>query len=73
MEEKQECVVKFQSKERKITMYFSEDENGLEMQMTMDPEETDQEPDLALKLASVFLQVLNTDESNEPEKPIIYS
>jgi hypothetical protein len=39
----------------------------------MDPEETDQEPDLALKLASIFLQVLNTDEPNEPEKPIIYS
>jgi hypothetical protein len=73
MEEKQECVVKFQSKERKITMYFSEDGDGLEMQMTMDPEETDQEPDLALKLASIFLQVLNTDEPNEPEKPIIYS
>ena len=34
----------------------------------------DEEPDLALKLASVFLQVLNTDDvNNEPEKPIIYS
>ena len=64
----EECVVKFQTKDRKITMYFTEDDNGLEMQMTMDPEGMDVEPDLALKLASIFMQVLQGDSSNdEPE------
>lgn len=64
----EECVVKFQTKDRKITMYFTEDEDGLEMQMTMDPEGMDVEPDLALKLASIFMQVLQGDSSNdEPE------
>lgn len=64
----EECVVKFQTKDRKITMYFTEDESGLEMQMTMDPEGMDVEPDLALKLASIFMQVLQGDSSNdEPE------
>lgn len=49
-------------------MYFTEDEDGLEMQMTMDPEGMDVEPDLALKLASIFMQVLQGDSSNdEPE------
>ena len=68
----EECVVKFQTQNRKITMYFTEDEQGLNMQMTMDPEGQDQEPDLALKLASIFLQVLQGDESNE-EPTIITS
>jgi len=64
----EECVVKFQTKDRKITMYFTEDENGLEIQMAMDPEGMDVEPDLALKLASIFMQVLQGDSSNdEPE------
>lgn len=60
----EECVVKFQNQNRKITMYFTEDEEGLNLQMAMDPEETDQEPDLALKLASIFLQVIQGDASN---------
>ena len=64
----EECVVKFQTQNRKITMYFTEDEQGLNMQMAMDPEDGDQEPDLALKLASIFLQVLQGDESkDEPQ------
>jgi len=68
----EECVVKFQTQNRKITMYFTEDEEGLSLQMAMDPEETDQEPDLALKLASIFLQVIQGDASeNENEEGII--
>lgn len=64
----EECVVKFQTKDRKITMYFTEDGEGLNMQMTMDPEGTDAEPDLALKLASIFVQVLQGDNSeDEPQ------
>ena len=64
----EECVVKFQTQNRKITMYFTEDEEGLNMQMAMDPENGDTEPDLALKLASIFLQVLQGDESkDEPQ------
>lgn len=68
----EECVVKFQTQNRKITMYFTEDEEGLNLQMAMDPEETDEEPDLALKLASIFLQVIQGDASeNENEEGII--
>ena len=68
----EECVVKFQTQNRKITMYFTEDEEGLSLQMAMDPEETDEEPDLALKLASIFLQVIQGDASeNENEEGII--
>ncbi len=68
----EECVVKFQTQNRKITMYFTEDEEGLNLQMAMDPEETDQEPDLALKLASIFLQVIQGDvPENENEQGII--
>ena len=64
----EECVVKFQTKDRKITMYFTEDSEGLNMQMTMDPQDTDVEPDLALKLASIFMQVLQGDTSeDEPQ------
>ena len=64
----EECVVKFQTQNRKITMYFTQDEEGLNMQMAMDPQESDEEPDLALKLASIFLQVLQGDDSeNETE------
>lgn len=72
MEVKEECVVKFQTQNRKITMYFTEDEKGLNMQMAMDPEDQDAEPDLALKLASIFLQVLQGDTS-ENESQIITS
>lgn len=53
-------------------MYFTEDEKGLNMQMAMDPEDQDAEPDLALKLASIFLQVLQGDTS-ENESQIITS
>ena len=64
----EECVVKFQNQNRKITMYFTEDEQGLSMQMAIDPEESDKEPDLAMKLASMFVQVLQGDsQENEPE------
>ena len=53
-------------------MYFTEDEEGLNLQMAMDPEETDEEPDLALKLASIFLQVIQGDvPENENEEGII--
>ena len=69
----EECVVKFQTQNRKITMYFTEDENGLNMQMAMDPEGQDMEPDLALKLASIFLQVLQGDDNSENETEIITS
>lgn len=65
-----ECVVKFETKERKVTMYFTEDSEGLNMQMTITPENTDAEPDLALKLASIFLQVLNPDNSDDESKII---
>ena len=64
----EECVVKFQTQNRKITMYFTEDEEGLNLQMAMDPEETDEEPDLALKLASIFLQVIQGDSPENQDE-----
>lgn len=71
MQQNEECVVKFQTRETKITMYFTEDEEGLSMQMAIDPEESDKEPDLAMKLASMFVQVLQGDSSQENEPEII--
>ena len=64
----EECVVKFQTQNRKITMYFTEDEEGLNLQMAMDPEETDEEPDLALKLASIFLQAIQGDSPENQDE-----
>ena len=70
---KQECVVSFKSENRRISMYFTEENGDLDMQMTMDPELKDgEEPDLPLLLAGAFMTALNIDK-NENESQIITS
>ena len=69
-----EVVVKFQSAVRKITMYFTEQpDGGLDMQMAMDPEFTeDEEPDLCMLLASTLMNALNTDVVEDDSNPKVY-
>lgn len=68
-----EVVVKFQSSSRKITMYFTENDGGLDMQMAVDPEFTDdEEPDLCMLLASTLMNALNTDVTEDDSNPKVY-
>ena len=72
-----EVVVKFQSPIRKITMYFTDCDGGLDMQMAMDPEfdpESNEDPDLCMLLASTLMSALNTDvEKNiDDSNPKVY-
>lgn len=61
-----EVVVKFQSAARKITMYFTENDGGLDMQMAVDPEfDENEEPDLCMLLASTLMNALNTDVEDD--------
>ena len=67
-----EVVVKFQSAGRKITMYFTENDGGLDMQMAMDPEmNEDEQPDLCMLLASTLMSALNA-ENTEDANPKVY-
>lgn len=67
-----EVVVKFQSAGRKITMYFEQKEDGLDMSMAMDPEMTEgEEPDLCMLLASTLLNTLQSD-NKEDDSPKVY-
>ena len=56
-------------------MYFTEDNDGLDMQMTVDPEfKEGEEPDLPMLLASAFLNSIQKKEDNDEQpKNIIYS
>lgn len=73
-----EVVVKFQSPIRKITMYFTEDQDhGLNMNMAMDPEfdpeNKDEEPDLCMLLASTLMNALNASSDVEDDSnPKVY-
>lgn len=61
-----EVVVKFQSPLRKITMYFEQKEDGLDMSMAMDPEmKEDEEPDLCMLLASTLLSTLQAENKED--------
>lgn len=70
----EECVVTFKTKNRVIAQYYTENENGLDLQMSIDPElKDDEEPDLALLLASTLIQSLQSTEVNEDESnPKVY-
>lgn len=62
-----ECVVTFKTKGRVIAQYYTENEDGLDLQMSVDPEFTDnEEPDLAMLLASTLMEALRA--TSEPEK-----
>ena len=70
MNKNNECVVKFQSDSRKITMYFEEKEDGLDLQMAMDPEfAPNEEPDLPMLLASTLMQALKETEDESTKNP----
>lgn len=69
-----ETLVTFNNGERKICMYFTEEEGGLNMHMTMEPEFKDgEEPDLPMLLASTFMNALNTEIKDETNPKIIAS
>ena len=65
-----ETVVTFKNKDRVIAMYFTQDEKGnLDMQMNVSKElDPDEDPDLAMLLASTFLNALHP--KTEDDKPI---
>lgn len=69
---KKECVVNFKNGTRVVSMYFTEEDGNLDMQMSISPELVDsEEPDLPMLLASIFMQALHTDENKNEESPII--
>lgn len=72
-----QCVVSFNTGERRITMYFTEQEDGLDMQMTVEPEfKEGEDPDLAMLLASTLLNAIQNPEKedNDEQSPnIIYN
>ena len=77
--EKQEVVVSFKTEKRQITMYFTDNDGELDMNMVITPELKENEPqDLQLSLVSLFMQMLqtNTEENkdeNESETQIIFN
>ena len=68
-----EVVVKFQSALRKVTLYFEQNGDGLDMSMVMDPEfdPEKEEPDLVMLLASTLMNALQT-ENKEDDSPKVY-
>lgn len=67
-----ETVVTFNNGTRKVSMYFTEDGDNLDMQMVITPEFKDgDEPDLPMMLASTFLEALNVKKEDESEPTII--
>mgnify|MGYP007133793861 CR=1 FL=1 len=69
-----ETVVTFNNGTRKISMYFTETNGDLNMQMAMDPEvQEGEEPDLPMLLASTFMNALNAERKDEIEPKIIAS
>ena len=67
-----QCVCTFNAGNRKISMYFTEDEEGLDMQMTVTPEFKDgDEPDLPMLLASALLNAIQKKEDYNDEQPKI--
>ena len=68
-----EVVVKFQNSSRRITMYFTENGEGLDMQMSVEPEFTeDEEPDLCMLLASTLMNALQTENIEDDVNPKVY-
>jgi hypothetical protein len=68
-----ETVVTFNNGTRKISMYFTEKDGDLNMQMAMDPEfKEGEEPDLPMLLASTFMTALNSGKKDEVEHTVIY-
>lgn len=69
-----ETIVTFNNGSRKISMYFTELNGDLSMQMSMEPEFNEgEEPDLPMLLASTFMNALNTQKEDESESKTIVS
>lgn len=69
-----ETVVTFNNGSRKISMYFTELNGDLSMQMSMEPEFNEgEEPDLPMLLASTFMNALNAQKEDESESKTIVS
>lgn len=69
-----ETIVTFNNGSRKISMYFTEQNGDLSMQMSMEPEFNEgEEPDLPMLLASTFMNALNAQKEDESESKTIVS
>ncbi len=69
-----ETIVTFNNGSRKISMYFTEENGDLSMQMSMEPEFNEgEEPDLPMLLASTFMNALNAQKEDESESKTIVS
>lgn len=69
-----ETIVTFNNGSRKISMYFTETNGDLSMQMSMEPEFNEgEEPDLPMLLASTFMNALNAQKEDESESKTIVS
>lgn len=67
-----ETIVTFNNGSRKISMYFTETNGDLSMQMSMEPEFNEgEEPDLPMLLASTFMNALNVQKEDESESKTI--
>lgn len=66
-----ETVVTFNNGSRKISMYFSDNDGNLDMQMSVEPELKDgEEPDLPMLLASMFLNSIQKEDDQNESKII---
>ena len=66
-----ETVVTFNNGSRKISMYFSDNDGNLDMQMSVEPELRDgEEPDLPMLLASTFLNSIQKEDDQNESKII---
>lgn len=64
-----ETIVTFNNGSRKISMYFSETDGNLDMQMSVEPEFKDgEEPDLPMLLASTFLNSIQKEDNRNESK-----
>ena len=69
-----ETIVTFNNGIRKISMYFTEENGDLSMQMSMEPEfEGTEDPDLPMLLASTLMNALNAQKEDESESKTIVS
>lgn len=67
-----ECVVTFNNGVRKISMYFTDNNGNLDMQMSVDPEfKEGEEPDLVMLLAGTFMNALNAEDTSNDEPEIL--
>ena len=69
----EEAVVTFKNADRVISMYFTEVDGALNMQMSISPDfNKGDEPDMPIRLASIFMEALKVEnEDNRDDEPKI--